>query len=322
MKALRTFAYRAMTENAGLKLVAVIFAVALYFNARGETVRELDIDVPINVISYPTSQVLLSQPPTVLRARVKGNVERLTEALARRTPYDIDLSSAEDGRAIVFEPAAIESHLGGGVTVLSISPGKFDVKLDEVVDKRVPVALEIVKEPGPNYRLDRERGAIEPRYVQIRGAKTIVDDIRQVHTEPLDLSGSTADFVAKVGLDNRPGVSIKEKTVQVRLPIFERSGEKELPGCKIQVRNCPDGFVCEASPTFYRARVEGKKRMVDMITVENISNYVFVDASRLPIEKELLQRQFAAVEPTIGKLKDAAISLTKVRYFNITVTRR
>jgi hypothetical protein len=117
-------------------------------------------------------------------------------------------------------------------------------------------------------------------------------------------------------------VKAETTTVQVTIPILETEGEKEIPGCRIQVRNCPDGFVCEATPTFFRARLQGKEKVLAQVTAQNIINYVYVDASRLPIEKELVQRQFPAVEPTIEPLTGATIQLPKVRYFNITVTRR
>ncbi len=323
MSRLRDLARSALVENAGLKLVAILFSLALFLVAREETVREFEIDVPVAVSAYPKGQILLSQPPSVLRVRIRGNLQKLTEVLARRSALEIDLSKYEVSQTVYFQVDTIEAHLGKGVNVLSISPSNFDLSLDKMDRARVPVVLDIVKEPGPYARVDRGRIELKPRFINLTGPGTTLATIKQVRTEPLDLQRMTTDFNGKVALAaNWPGVDTETKSVQVTIPILETEGESEIPGCRIQVRNCPDGFVCEATPTFFRARLRGKEKVLDQVTAQNIINYVYVDASRLPIEKELVQRQFPAVEPTIERLKGATISLPKVRYFNITVTRR
>ena len=323
MSRLRDLIRAALVENAGLKLVAILFSVVLFVVVRKETVRELEIDVHVAVSAYPKGQILLSQPPAVLRVRVRGNLQKITEVLARRSALELDLSAYEGTQTVYLQVDTIEKHLGEGVKVLSISPSNFELSLDKMERARVPVVLDIVKEPGPFARVDRGRIELKPRFVNLTGPGTTLETIKQVRTEPVDLSRMTADFNGKVALIAEwPGVKAEATSVQVTIPILETEGEDEIPGCRIQVRNCPDGFVCEATPTFYRARLQGKEKVLAQVTAQNIINYVYVDASRLPIEKELIQRQFPAVEPTIERLKGATISLPKVRYFNITVTRR
>lgn len=323
MNRLRELIRAFLVENAGLKLVAILFSLALFFVAREETVREFEINVPVVVSAYPKGQVMLSQPPAVLRVRVRGNLQKLTEVLARQAAHEIDLSPYEGSQTVFFQVDTIEDHLGEGINVLSIRPSNFELSLDKMERARVPVVLDIVKEPGHFARVDRGRIEMKPRFVNLSGPGTVLETIKQVRTEPLDLQRMTTDFNGKVALVTKwPGVKAETTSVQVTIPILETEGEKEIPGCRIQVRNCPEGYVCEATPSFFRARLQGKEKVLDQVTAQNIINYVYVDASRLPIEKELVQRQFSAIEPTIERLKGATISLPKVRYFNITVTRR
>jgi YbbR domain-containing protein len=322
MRRLEVIARRLVVENAGIKLVAILSALALFFIAREETIREVEIDVPVVVSAYPKDRVLLSQPPSVIRVRVRGNLQKLTDVLARRTPYELDLSGYGTSQTAYIQLDTIEDHLGEGVKVLSISPSRFEVDLDMMETRRVPVAVDIIKGPGPYWRVAQERMEVTPRFVDITGPSTMLDTIRQIHTEPLDLSNITRDFSGKVALEQRPDIKAKPNSVQLSIPITEKDGEKLLRGAKIVVRNCPEGFLCEAAPVFFQARIQGRERIVDMITAENLSRYVYVDASKLPIEKELLQKHFPAVEPVVEPLKEATISLPKVRYFNITVTRK
>jgi len=318
---IRRFIGRLFVENAGLKVVAIVFAVALYFVAREETIREVEIDVPVVVSAGPDDRVLTSQPPGLLRVRIRGNLQKLTDVLARRTPYELDLSTFEDNQTAFFLPETMGNHLGEGVKVLSISPSSFNVRIDKMVTKRVPVRVDIARQPGAYWQVAREHMEIQPQFVEVTGPGKLLASITKVHTESLDLSAVTKDFQGRVAVESREKLKLNPASVQVFVPIREKEGEKFIRGAKIQVRSCPEGYSCEASPIFFEARIVGRERLVDMVNNDNVSRYVYIDASKLPLEEGLLQKHFPAVEPAIERLKGAEISLPKARYFNVTVTR-
>lgn len=322
MTQLRVILRKLFVQNAGLKFVALVLAIVLYFIAQEETIREPEIDIPVVITGMTANRTLVKGPPEALRVRVRGNVQKLTEILARRSPYELDLSEYSGDEKVFLVPAKLEEHLGDGVKVLSVSPSSFTLEFDEMKSKRVPVAVNILKGPGPYWLVVREKMLTEPRFVEVTGPSSILARIKQYHTEPLDLSNVTRDFTGKVALESREHVQVKPTSVQITIPVVEKQGGLTIKGARVRVRGCPSGYTCTATPGFLKVRVEGKERLVDQVTSENVSQYVYVDASKLPVEEEVLQKHFPAVEPTVEPLQGVRFTLTGPKYFNVTVTRQ
>lgn len=322
MARLRIILKRVFIHNAGLKVVALVLAMVLYFIAREETIREPEIEIPVVVTGRNAERTLVTQPPDELRVRVRGNVQKLTEILARRTPYEVDLSDYRDNQTVFLIPSKLEEHLGEGVKVLSVSPSSFTLEFDEMKVKRVPVAVNILKVPGPYWLIVREKMVTEPRFVEVAGPGSVLARIKQYHTEPLDLSNVTRDYTGKVTLESRQHVRVLPTSVQITIPVIEKQGALTLKGARVHVKGCPSGYTCSATPGFLKVKVEGMERLVDQVTRENVSQYVYVDASRLPVEPEVLQKHFPAVEPTVEPLQGVRFTLTGPKYFNVTVTRQ
>ncbi|MBM4354515.1 MAG: hypothetical protein FJ109_12120 [Deltaproteobacteria bacterium] len=313
---------RLFLENLGIKLLALVLAVALALAAREETIQELDIEVPLAMGVHPTDQVLLTDLPASVRVRVRGDIQHIAEALSNREPFLIDVADEGDNQTIYLSPEVLESHLGGGLDVLSVSPGNLSVRFDRLEVRQVPVRVEIVRRPQNYWSIDEERVAVEPSLVEARGPSAVVQGLVHLRTEALDLAGLTSDFTGKVGLEAPAGLEVRPGAVQVFIPVREREGDKLLKGVRILLRNCPKGYDCRATPTFFQARVDGKQRLVDQITMENLGQYVYIDVRRLPLDKGVVQKHFPAVEPTVEALNGVRFTLTGAKYFNVTVTRR
>jgi hypothetical protein len=321
MNAVTSILAAVFVRNGWLKLLALALAVAFFFIAREETIREVDIEIPLRIRADTRERVLMTEPPAALRVLVRGDLQRLTDVLARKTPLDVDLSAYSNNAKVEFSPDALARHLGEDLEVLSISPASFTLQLDDIVEKRVPVAINILKNPGPFWTVVREKIVVEPRMVQVKGPESKVRKVKQVHTEPADLSEVTQPFAGKLTLEDIEGLTISPRSVRVEIPIEERHGAKTIPRAKMVAKRCPSGFQCAVSPAFFQVRVAGPERIVSQLTPENISQYVYVDAGVLPVEKDSLQRHFDVVEPTMEKLQGAVLELPGPKFFSVTLTR-
>jgi len=321
MNLLRAVFSAIFIRNGWVKLLSFILAVALFFIAREETVREVDIEIPLRVRNLASDRVMLSEPPSEVRVLVRGHLLRLTEVLARKTPFEIDLSPYANNSSVEFSPAALAKHLGEDLEVLSVSPSGFTLQFDEMKEKRVPVAVNVYKTPGPFWSVVREKMRVEPSSVTVKGPSTRLKRVRQIHTEPLDLSDVTQSFSGKLALEEREGLVVSPRSVRVEVPVVERQGSKSIPKAKMVVKNCPAGFTCSVSPPFFHVRIAGPERIVSQLTPENVSQYVYLDADKLPVEAELLQKHFDVVEPTMEKLQGAVLELPGPKFFSITITR-
>jgi hypothetical protein len=309
-------------ENLGLKLLALVLAVALAIAAREEMIQELDIEVPLAMGEHPVDRVLLSVLPPSVRVRVRGDLPRIAEALSSRAPFLVDLAEKGTDQTIHLSPEVMERHLGGGLDVLSVSPGTLTLRFDQLDVRQVQARVEIVRRPQNYWSVDEERVSVEPAFVEVRGPSATVQGLVNIRTEPLDLAGLTSDYTGKVGLDVPSGLEARPGSVQVFIPVREREGDKLLKGARVAIRHCPSGYECRATPTFFQARVDGKQRLVDQINMENLGQYVYIDMRRLPLDKGVVQKHFPAVEPTVETLNGVRFTLTGAKYFNLTVTRR
>ena len=308
-------------KNAGLKFIAVGLAIILYVIAHGETVREVEIIVPLVASTLPADRVLLVRPPDSISVRVRGNLQRLTEILSRRTPYELDLSGVEGEQTLYLDPDAMETHLGKNIKVVSVSPTSFKLVVDQVVTRTVPVDVNIVKDPGDFWSADRGLITVEPRLVQVRGASGLVDTIKSIRTEPIDLTGINRDYRGKVRLEIPTDIKVNPASVQLSIPIQARSDSKTLKGVRMAVRDCPEGFSCVPIPPTYNIHLEGPKKILSELDSNTISQYVYIDAGNLGIKSETVQKKFRSLAPEVGKLSGVRISLVGAKYFHLKVVR-
>jgi len=97
-----------------------------------------------------------------------------------------------------------------------------------VAARTVPVVLETEGSPPPGVRA---RGAqVEPPLVTVMGSGLRLAEVREIHTEPLDLARATASFSTELGLLVPRGVELPNKaTVTVRVTL-ERAEPTPAPG--------------------------------------------------------------------------------------------
>lgn len=322
MGPLLTLGKRLLLENLPLKVVALVMAMILVVVAREETTRVVEVEVPVVVRSVPPDRILASPAPEKVQLRVRASVQRLSEILAYKKPYELDLSSTGLTQTIYFLPEEFELHLGGGVRVISVSPASYEAELDERQSKEVPVVLNLVREPGQHYSIDKEAIRLSPDRVMVTGGSKTLAGVQQVVTVPVDLSSVVSTYEADIALQRPEGLELRAAQVRVQVPVSERQASRIFQGVPMGVLNCPRGFSCQPTPSHYTAQVEGPQKLLDALTDEEVAKYAYVDGSRLAVQPDEPIRNFPAVEPTLVPPKGLSFRISGARFFNILVERR
>jgi hypothetical protein len=327
MSIVKETARKILLENLGTKLVALVAALFLFKIATSETVREQEFEMPIYVSASPAGRVIFSQLPASLKVRIRGDPEHVTSALASRPSLALDLSGFEESGTFTFTEEAIETILGEGIRVTSISPSSITVSFDKVEERTVPVRIEIARYPGPSYFIRDDGKKVNPATVKVSGPSRVLEKVGEVLTEAIDLSNEKGDYKAKVAVTKIDGATLSEDRVDVSIAIGEREGSAVFRKARIAVRNCPEGMTCTANPDYFTARVSGRLSMVNQVDQDTISQYVYLDFSGLSLTPEALkkgERTFTGRGPVIERLNGAVIKLTKEspKYFNVTVHAR
>ena len=102
----RGFLRRVFRENAGVKLISMVLAIALLVVVRQDTGKEVDIEVPVVLSDKADNDVFVGELPKTLRVRVRDRWSRLARALERKaSPYLVDLRAEKrkDGWRMVAQ---------------------------------------------------------------------------------------------------------------------------------------------------------------------------------------------------------------------------
>jgi YbbR domain-containing protein len=228
---------RVLLDNLGSAFLALLLAFMVWVVAitEGNPVREgpyPEEGLPLEAVNLPQGLVLfepITERVSVILRAPQNIWEQLDPGNFRAF---VDLSGLDAG--IHEVPVQIKCAVCDQrrITMLGTSPDKITVRLDEVMERQMQVAVEVLDNPalGYTYRLPE----VTPRQVLVTGPRSQVEQVVKV-TARLFLLGSKVDVERQVSVlpqDNQghtvAKVEVVPATVAVRVPIVERRGYKEV----------------------------------------------------------------------------------------------
>jgi YbbR domain-containing protein len=137
--------------------------------------------VPLELTNMPASVEVVNEPPSYITIRVRGNSRALGNIKPGKIKVTLDLKDVKEGTN-VYRVSREQVILPRGLTVTKINPTKLIIKTERVIEKKVPVVLDL------RGSLEECEVSIDPNVVDVKGVKSQVRRIRVVKTETLDLS--------------------------------------------------------------------------------------------------------------------------------------
>lgn len=278
----RGFLRRVFRENAGVKLISMVLAIALLVVVRQDTGKEVDIEVPVVLSDKADNDVFVGELPKTLRVRVRDRWSRLARALERKaSPYLVDLRGFTNESIYVFDRERVQLLLGvTGLSIQSVYPSQFAVKTEPKVEVMVPVRPNLVGEVPEGYMVARDRARANPGEVRIWGARSSVQQVKELTTHPIDLAplDKAARLEVLVQKPALPFVFLDQERVQVEVPVAEIEGRITLGQREAVVRNCPETLYCEVDPPAIKVALHGPMPTLLRIERGELPVEVFVDA--------------------------------------------
>ncbi len=170
-----------LTRNWIEKLVSLLLAVLLWVYVTGQQKSEMSFTVPLELANIPASVEVVNEPPSYITIRLRGNSRELSSTKPGKIKVILDLKNVKEGTN-VYHVSRDQVTLPRGLTVTKINPTKLVIKTEKVIEKKVPVTLDI------KGSLDGYEVNIDPNTVSIKGIKSQVKITKVVKTKPLDLS--------------------------------------------------------------------------------------------------------------------------------------
>lgn len=188
-----------ITNNWPAKILSVAAAVLLFFFYRISTLEQRYITVPLDVVA--NGYYIPSAPlPATVRVTLRGKADTIFGIRESDIEAYVDLTTYH-GEGVYRVPIQIHKK-GSALNVdveMRVDPIDVAVKLERAVQKTVQVFANIKGFPARGYQLGQY--LLTPDQVVVEGPQSRVDAVADVSTDPIDLTGKSADFTARVELD-------------------------------------------------------------------------------------------------------------------------
>ncbi|MDP6978350.1 MAG: CdaR family protein [Myxococcota bacterium] len=173
----------------GALALALVIAVVLWALAHGASSIERAYDVPIELLEMSQDLVVTDQTPRDINVRIMGSQAALRNVDPDQLRYAIDVSGSKPGDAD-FEVDVSNIKLPRGARIVSRSPSRIFIHFEPRGRKAVGIRVDTTGELPEGYVL--ERVEVQPSHVWLTGARGHVLRLREVVTEPVDLTGLNA----------------------------------------------------------------------------------------------------------------------------------
>lgn len=175
---------RFLTHNLGLKLLSLALAFLLWLAYSGSRELTTVLSVPVQYRNIPTDLEIGPNLVEEVRLIVRGPSPLLSRVSAARSPVILDLGRVKRTGVTTFSIQRSNVDLPAGVVLDRAIPSQIQIRTEKREVKRVPVVPEFESVPE-GYRV--ESWSVRPDMLTLSGPKSLLDAIREVRTDPIDL---------------------------------------------------------------------------------------------------------------------------------------
>jgi YbbR domain-containing protein len=259
---------QALTENIGLKLLALAASIGLFVIVRGtEDIQGVvNVDVVALLPEPETQRMLISEIPDEVRVTLRGSGSVLnTIRREGLPPLTMDLRNASE-HFYYFEPGALE--LPAGVQIVQIAPSAVPLTWVDRADRRVRVEAALEGEPADGHIVTS--ATVDPTHVVVRGAASEVNRLEVVRTAPVDISGlREGHHERRVPLGPLPPhvTYVETVSVVVTVEIAEEQGTRVLSDLEVSITG---STVVRARPERIAVTLSGPRAALDALDPSHV----------------------------------------------------
>jgi YbbR domain-containing protein len=228
-----------LARRIGILSTAIFFALLLWSYVHLSSNYEVDMDLPLEIIS-PTGFAVATELPERIHARFSGIGWRLM--LMNFTPksrFKLDLTERDTkdlavGKFFITkEDLAISSTLPSDVKLVKIVPDSLGIQFSQEMTKRVPVDLRLDVTPAAGYTIVGDP-LIAPVQVNVKGSSVLLDSLRAFPTKILRAHNMRETFTKTLELsdtlkDEITSLSVNSITVRIAVEAIAERTFKDIP---------------------------------------------------------------------------------------------
>jgi len=263
---------RIFIEDWSLKLLSLAIAIVLWLLVTGQNQPvTAHLNVQLNFIR-PQSLEISNDPPRTVDVMLTGSRSKLDELTSLDLVATVDISDQHTGERVLRLADRAQIALPQGIKVDGYQPSAIPIRLEEIVDRQVPVEPKVEGQPADGfevYGVTPSKGS-----VAVRGPASRVNALQKVLTESIWLAGHRESFTASnVAIDvPDPKIDLLEPVVNVDVEIGERRIEKTFSGVSV---SAADG-----------SKVQPPTIAVTVLGVESLVNSLKPDEIRIVLDSD------------------------------------
>ncbi len=243
-----------------------------------------ELPVEVNLTGGLPSGYVLAEPPTVEPAfvTVTGHPE-LVENVTK-VQLDVNLSGVRDPTYVVEGELVPRSDTGAvQQVILSATRARATFKIEQRFSQRtVAVQPILTGAPAPGYRVAAV--TVDPPAVLATGPIEIVQGLTVVTTEPIELTGATANVTRAVAISVPSNISLDRTTVRVDVaiaPVVCTDGESPCALATLAVApsfvDVPEDTLVAGGPYQVMVKVSGTASAIAALTPDQVGATVSLD---------------------------------------------
>jgi len=186
-----------LLDNYLIKIASLAFAVILWFYVNSKGGVEMEMTVPLELQNVPPNLIVVGDMINDVNVRIKGRERILQEITGHHLSAALDLTKAREGDNVYFlDPSAIA--VPSNTQITWINPRRVVIRTEALLKRTVQVSARVYGIPAAGYRIDRVE--VSPAWVTVEGARSIVDPLTQLLTDPIDVTGARRTLVRETKL--------------------------------------------------------------------------------------------------------------------------
>lgn len=265
---LRSYVLSALTENLGLKAVALLCALGFFVFIQGaeRATRTFSVAVVRTVAPAAMNRQLLTELPNDIAVTISGPRTRID----RISPVELgtirlELSTGYEG-TLEIKPSMF--NVPPGLRVEQVFPSTLSLRWDDVVERTLPVQIARTGQPPPGFSVLGQITTM-PATVSVRGPKSVVDVLQFVRAAPFDVSGLGEGYHPRsLGLDPAPKhVSFDVESITATVQIVREERVVPFKAVRVEVVGLP---LAVTKPSTVSVELRGIPELVERIESDAI----------------------------------------------------
>lgn len=261
-----------IVNNLGVKLVALIVAVMVWFNVSGQQEGKKNFVASLRFVNLPDTLTLVGRVPDEAELNITATERELLFIGVRKINVMVNMARATPGKfsqrlsvSDVILPPRVEP---GDVRILS--PAMVQVNVERLITKRAKVAVILSGSLAQDLLLD-EIPMSRPLTVSVTGPESAVGSLDKVATVAIDLSKIRESAGREVELKyDKSLLSCTPDRVVVAISVSPR-GQRVLANIPPTILVDDDNNLTEIFPKTVSLTLEGPKSLLDTLSSGDVS---------------------------------------------------